>query len=328
MIAAGLLVVLFLVLAAEFVNGWTDAPNAIVTIVSTKVMSPRAAIVMAVVLNVVGTMIGTEVATTIGKDIVEDSAITLPAIAAAMITIVAWGTFAGKTGMPVSKSHALLAGIAGAAVAGGGFGALLWSGWVKVIIGMSLALVVGFVGAYLIVSIIMALAAEASPTKAKRIFDNLQKVSAGSMALSHAMNDGQKFIGIFSMVLQKGGVFQKFTITRPTILICAAVMGLGTAFGGWKIMKTVGQKMTTLTSWQGFAAESAASITIFGASIYGVPLSTTHTINSAIVGSAAAKRIRDVRWTIVRSIFLAWVLTFPICGVLAFIAATIANRLA
>lgn len=328
MITTGLLIVLFLVLVAEFVNGWTDAPNAIVTVVSTRVMSMRSAVIMAVILNTLGTMAGTAVAVTVGKGIVTQSAITLPAIAAAMITIIAWGTLAGKVGMPVSKSHALLAGIAGAGVAGGGFDALLWDGWTKVIIGMLLAIALGFVAAHLLGRAIIVFAAQATPTRAKRIFDHLQRISAGSMAFNHGLNDGQKFVGIFALVFVLGHVTEKFTITMPIILICAVTMGLGTALGGRKIMKTVGQKMTALTSWQGFAAETAASITIFGASMYGVPLSTTHTINSAIVGAASSKRMRDVRWGVLRSIVAAWVLTFPICGALAFFAATIANRLA
>lgn len=327
MISLGLLAVLFLVLAAEFVNGWTDAPNAIVTVVSTRVMTPRTAVCMAVVLNALGAMAGTAVAATVGKGIVVQGAVTLPAISAAMITVVAWGIFAGKCGIPVSKSHALLAAIAGAAIAGGGFDALVWSGWGKVLLGMVLALIFGFVGAQLLAKAIIAFAAHAKPTRAKRTFDYLQICSAGSMAFNHGLNDGQKFIGIFALVLLLGGVTQEFHISLWTILICAATMGLGTALGGWRIIKTVGQKMTNLASWQGFAAETAASCTIFGASWFGVPLSTTHTITSAILGAASARRMHDVRWGVMQNIALAWIFTFPICGALAYGAALLANRL-
>ncbi len=327
MLTMGLLTVLFLVLAAEFVNGWTDAPNAIVTVVSTRVMTLRVAVLMAMVLNALGAMAGTAVAATIGKGIVDSHAITLPAISAAMVTIITWGTFAGKVGMPVSKSHALLAGIAGAAVAGGGFEALMWSGWTKVFTGMFLALVIGFLGAHVLARGIIVCAGNVSPTKAKRTFDYLQICSACSMAFNHGLNDGQKFIGIFALVLMLGGVTHEFHISFSTILICSGVMGLGTALGGWRIIKTVGQKMTNLASWQGFAAESVASCTIFGASWFGIPLSTTHTIMSSIVGAASSRRAHDVRWGVMGKIALAWILTFPICGVLAYSAALLANQL-
>jgi inorganic phosphate transporter, PiT family len=321
----GLAFALFSVLAAEFVNGWTDAPNAIATVVSTGVMTARQAIVMAVVMNTVGAMAGTAVAATVGKGIVAPSALTVHAIAATMLSIIAWGSLAARLGIPVSKSHALLAGLAGAGFAGGGWQALQWAGWEKVIIGLFGSLAAGFIGAFVLGRIIIALAAKAKPTRAKRNFDRAQMVSAAFMAFNHGLNDGQKFMGVFALTLLAGGAIPEFHISWWVILACASTMGVGTSFGGWRIIQTVGAKMTRLTSWQGFAATTAASLTIYTASSYGVPLSTTHTITSAVVGVGASKRMYDVRWRVLRRIMLAWVATFPACAVLAFLAATVAN---
>ena len=323
----GLAFALFAVLAAEFVNGWTDAPNAIATVVSTGVMTARQAIVMAVIMNTVGAMAGTAVAATVGKGIVAPSALTVPAIAATMASIIAWGSMAAQLGIPVSKSHALLAGLAGAGFAGGGWEALQWAGWEKVIIGLVASLFAGFVGAFVLGRIIIALAANARPTRAKRNFDRAQMASAAFLAFNHGLNDGQKFMGVFAMTLLAGGAIPEFHISWWVVLVCASTMGIGTSFGGWRIIQTVGAKMTRLTSWQGFAATMAASTTIYVASSYGIPLSTTHTITSAVVGVGAGKRASDVRWRVLRRIMFAWVATFPACAVLAFVAATVANNL-
>ncbi|MGQ0673486.1 MAG: inorganic phosphate transporter [Hyphomicrobium sp.] len=323
----GVAIALLAVLAAEFVNGWTDAPNAIATVVSTGVMTPRAAILMAVIMNVIGATAGTAVAATVGKGIVQSSALTLPAITGAMIAIIFWGSLAAKLGMPVSKSHALLAGLAGAGFAGGGLDALQWSGWQKVAIGMVCSIGLGLTGAWLISRLIIASCGNMSPSRAKRMFDRLQMVSAGFMAFNHGLNDGQKFIGVFALTLLAGGVTKEFEITEGIILICALTMGLGTAFGGWRIIETIGTKMTRIVSWQGFAAETSASMTILGASVFGIPLSTTHTITSSIVGASAGKRVSDVKWGVLRRIVAAWLLTFPSCAVIAYVAALVANRL-
>jgi inorganic phosphate transporter, PiT family len=322
----GLAFALFAVLAAEFVNGWTDAPNAIATVVSTGVMTARQAIAMAVVMNTVGAMAGTAVAATVGKGIVAPSALTVQAISATMISIIGWGSLAARLGIPVSKSHALLAGLAGAGFAGGGWDALQWAGWEKVLIGLVASLFAGFIGAFALGKIIIALAAKARPTRAKRNFDRAQMASAAFLAFNHGLNDGQKFMGVFAMTLVAGGAIPEFHISWWVVLICASTMGIGTSFGGWRIIQTVGAKMTRLTSWQGFAATLAASTTIYAASSYGIPLSTTHTITSAVVGVGASKRAYDVRWRVLRRIMLAWVATFPACAVLAFVAATVANR--
>jgi PiT family inorganic phosphate transporter len=323
----GLVIALCAVLAAEFVNGWTDAPNAIATVVSTGVMTPKTAIAMAVIMNVIGATAGTAVAATVGKGIVESTALTVPAITGAMIAIIFWGSLAAKIGMPVSKSHALLAGLAGAGFAGGGLDALQWNGWQKVGIGMVSSICLGLLGAWLLARLIIRSCSNLPAARARKAFDRLQMVSAAFMAFTHGLNDGQKFIGVFTLTLLAGGVIEEFHIYEWVIIVCALTMGLGTAFGGWRIIETVGSKMTRIVSWQGFAAETSASLTILGASAYGIPLSTTHTITSSIVGASAGKRTSDVRWGVLRRIVTAWVLTFPSCAIIAFLAATIANYL-
>jgi PiT family inorganic phosphate transporter len=244
-----------------------------------------------------------------------------------MLSIVAWGSMAAKMGIPVSKSHALLAGLAGAGLAGGGWEALLWTGWQKVGIGLVCSLGLGFLGALLIGKLVIRFAGSARPAPAKRTFNRLQLLSAAFMAYNHGLNDGQKFMGVFALTMLAGGATNVFEIPFWIILICALTMGIGTSFGGWRIIETVGMKMARITSWQGFAAQTSASFTIFGASHFGIPLSTTHTITTGIVGASASMRTYDIRWGVMRRIVTAWCLTFPCCAILAFFAALIANRL-
>jgi PiT family inorganic phosphate transporter len=320
-LSLALIFALATVLMAEFVNGWTDAPNVIATIVATGVMSPRAAILMAVIMNTVGAMSGTAVATTVGKGIIDPAALTLPSITSAMLSIVAWGTFAARAGLPISKSHALLAGLAGAGFAGGGWGALQWSGWEKVIIGMLLSVVLGGVASYIIGVIIIRLAGPAKSARMKKLFERLSIGAACFLAFNHGLNDGQKFMGVFATTLLTGGAIETFAIPFWVILLCALTMALGTSAGGWRIIRTLGSRMTRLQPWQGFAAQAAAGCTIFGASGFGIPLSTTHTITSAIVGAAASRRTSDIRWGVLRRIVLAWMITFPVCFAAAFASA-------
>lgn len=326
-LSLALIIALATVLIAEFVNGWTDAPNAIATVVATGVMSPKNAIVMAVIMNTIGAMSGTAVAKTVGQGIVVPDALTLPAITAAMLSIIAWGTFAARVGMPVSKSHALLAGLAGAGFAGGGWQALQWSGWQKVFTGMAMSIGLGAFAALLFGLIIVRISGASKPGRSKPLYDRLSILSACFMAFNHGLNDGQKFMGVFAMTLFAGGAIPEFEIDYWVIVVCALTMGIGTSAGGWRIIKTVGARMTRLQSWQGFAAQTAAGLTIFGASAYGIPLSTTHTITSGIVGAAASKRLSEVRWGVLKRIVLAWIVTFPVCALVAYVAAVIANAL-
>lgn len=320
-IPAGLIPVLLLVLAAEFVNGWTDAPNAIATVVSTRVMAPSTALVMATVLNVVGAMSGTAVAATIGKGIVRPEAIDVVTIAAAMIAIVTWSTLAWMRGLPTSESHALVAALAGSGLVTAGPNVLLWDGWSKVLIGIGFSTVLGFGGGFAIMLAIAWIFRRTPLGSARRLFGRLQLFSAAFMSFSHGTNDGQKFIGVFTLALMLGGVLPEFRIPLWVILTCAITMGIGTAFGGWRIIHTMGLRLTKLEPYQGFAAETAAASAIELATRLGIPLSTTHTINTAIMGVGATRRLSAVRWGVGREIVTAWILTFPACALIAAAAA-------
>jgi PiT family inorganic phosphate transporter len=313
--------VLALILAAEFVNGWTDSPNAIATVVSTRVLSPYQAVIMATVLNAIGAMSGTAVAATIGKDIVRPDIINLTTVAAAMIGIILWSTLAWYWGLPTSESHALIAGLTGAGLATAGPESLLWTGWSKVLIGLVFSTFLGFFGGLVLMALLYRMLANSRPGTVRRTFGRLQILSAAFMAFSHGSNDGQKFIGVFTLSLLLGGLLPSFQVPLWVILLCAVTMGLGTAVGGWRIVKTMGLRLTKLEPVHGFAAETAAALTIEAATRLGIPLSTTHTINTAIVGVGATRRFSAVRWGVTFDIVTAWILTFPVCGAIGWVAA-------
>ena len=258
---------LLLVLAAEFVNGWTDAPNAIATVVSTRVLSPSQAVVMAAVLNIVGAIVtGTAVAATIGKGIVSPDAIGLPVVAAAMLTIIVWSTVAWRFGIPTSESHELVAGLTGAGLAAAGPSVLLWEGWRKVIIGLGFSTLLGFTLSVILMFTLYWILRRTRPATVSKYFSKLQIISSAFMAFTHGSNDGQKFMGVFALVLVLGGVTTQFSIPIWMMVLCGAVMGLGTATGGWRIIRTMGQRITRLEPVNGFAAETAASTAILLAS--------------------------------------------------------------
>lgn len=323
MFSLGLIIVIFLILAAEFINGWTDSPNAIATVVSTRVLKPKTAVVLAVVCNVIGAFYGSEVAKTIGTGIVKPEAISLVTVGAAMVGIVTWSTIAWYYGLPTSESHALVAGLAGAGLATAGPSVLLWAGWQKVLIGLAFSSFLGFLGGFGVTWTIRKTFYNMERRTSKKLFSFLQTVSAGCMALSHGSNDGQKFIGAFTLALVLGGVMKEFQVQAWTVVLCSVIMGVGTSIGGWRIIKTMGQRMVKLETYQGFAAESAAAGSILLASSLGIPLSTTHTINTSIMGVGAATRISAIRWGVVQEMVTAWVLTFPICGAIGFLMATL-----
>ena len=306
--------VLLLVLAAEFVNGWTDAPNSIATVVSTRVLRPSSAVVMAATLNIIGALVtGTAVAVTIGKGFVNLELISLPVIAAAMLAIVIWSTIAWRYGLPTSETHALVSGLTGAALAAAGPSALIGVGWHKVLIGIGFSTFLGFGLSLTVMTALYWLLRRSSPHAVRSIFGRLQILSAAFMAFGHGSNDGQKFMGAFALALVLGGAITEFQVSTWVILLCGTVMGLGTAFGGWRIIRTMGFKLTKLEPVHGFAAESSAGFAILLASFFGIPLSTTHTINTSIMGVGATKRLSAVRWGVAGNIVLAWILTFPIC---------------
>jgi PiT family inorganic phosphate transporter len=315
-----LLFVLGLILAAEFVNGWTDSPNAIATVVSTRVLSPYQAVIMATLLNAIGAMSGTAVAATIGQDIVRADIINLTTVGAAMVGIICWSTLAWYYGLPTSESHALIAGLTGAGLATAGPSSLLWSGWSKVLIGLAFSTFLGFFGGLFLMAALYRGLASSRPGTVRRNFGRLQTLSAGFMAFSHGSNDGQKFIGVFTLALLLGGILPEFQVPLWVILLCAITMGVGTAVGGWRIVRTMGLRLTKLEPVHGFAAETAAALTIELATRLGIPLSTTHTINTTIIGVGATRRFSAVRWGVTLEIVSAWILTFPICGAIGWLA--------
>jgi PiT family inorganic phosphate transporter len=317
---------LLLVLAAEFVNGWTDAPNSIATVVSTRVLTPIQALAMASVLNLLGAMSGTAVAATIGKGIVRPEAINVATVAAAMVAIVFWSTLAWYFGLPTSESHALVAALSGAGLATAGPAVLLWEGWQKVLVGLVFSTFLGFLGGLGLTVAIYWIFRRWRPGAVQRLFGYLQMLSAAFMAFSHGSNDGQKFIGAFTLTLVLGGVLPVFEVPLWVILLCAVTMAVGTAIGGWRIVKTMGLRLTKLDPVHGFAAETAAASTIELASRLGIPLSTTHTINTSIMGVGTTRRLSAVRWGVGRQIVTAWILTFPVCGLIAWAVALILSR--
>jgi PiT family inorganic phosphate transporter len=312
----GFLVFTFVaILAFEAVNGWTDAPNAVATVVSTRVLTPAAAVIMAGVFNLVGALSGTAVATTIGKDIVDIEAIGLETAVAAALAVVLWSGFAAYLSLPTSESHGIVAGIAGAAVQVAGWDVIKWTGWTKVFTGVGAAVAGGFVGGFILMILILWLFIRANPSRSRRLFGWLQLGSSAFMAWSHGTADGQKAIGVMAMALAvyNDVPAEDFSVPLWVILLGAGTLGLSTAMGGWRIIRTLGMRVTHLETYQGFAAETAAATTLAVTSRFGIPLSTTHTIGTAIMGVGATRRVSAVRWGVAYNIVAAWVLTFPIC---------------
>lgn len=321
-----ILPVFLLILAAEFVNGWTDAPNSIATVIATRVLPPYQALVMATVLNILGAMSGTAVAATIGKGIIDPSIINITTVAAAMVGIIFWSTVAYYMGgLPTSESHALVAGLAGAGLATAGPSVLLWEGWSKVFIGLFFSTFLGFLGGLGIILILYRIFYRSRPGTMRLLFGRLQILSAAFMAFSHGSNDGQKFIGVFTLALVLGGILPEFQVPLWVILLCATTMGIGTVLGGWKIIQTMGIRLTKLEPIHGFAAETSAALVIETASRFGIPLSTTHTISTSIMGVGSVQRFSAVRWGLAGEIIMAWILTFPVCGLIAYIVAYVVS---
>ncbi len=318
-----LVLVLLLILGAEFVNGWTDAPNAIATVVSTRDLSPGKAVIMAATLNILGALIavftGAAVASTIGKGIVRPETIDLTVVAAATLTIIVWTSVAAYFGIPTSESHELIAGLTGAGLAAGGMSVLLWSGWLKVILGLGFSTVIGFILSVVFMTALNWALRRVKVSTVRRLFSKFQIFSSAYLAFAHGSNDGQKFMGMFALALVLGGVTTTFSVPIWVVLLCGITMGLGTASGGWRIIRTMGFKLTKLESIHGFASQAASGTSILIASSLGIPLSTTHSISSAIMGVGATRRFSAVRWGVAGEIVMTWILTFPICGLLGYL---------
>ena len=326
-----LIAVIIAALVFDYINGFHDAANAIATVVSTGVLPMRTAILIAAVLNFVGAMTGTAVAKTIASGFADPALVTQVVVLSALLGASAWNILTWWFGIPSSSSHALVGGLAGAVVAHAGLGAFKWLALVnKVLVPLVVSPLAGFVGAFFLMVLLLWLYKRARPSTVVKSSRKLQLVSAMTMAFSHGSNDAQKSMGIITLALASwvagGGMelpgwmhaSKDGVVPTWVIVSCAAAIALGTAAGGTRIIKTMGTRIIRITPIQGFAAEAAGAITILVASRFGVPVSTTHCINAAIMGVGASKRISAVRWGVAGNILVAWVLTLPLSGAFAF----------
>lgn len=315
-----LVAIVALALFFDYTNGAHDSANAIATIVSTKVLSPKVAVLMAAVLNLIGAFMGEHVAKTMGSGIVNAEVVAgcQGIVLAALIGAILWNLLTWYLGLPSSSSHALIGGLIGAAIAYSGFEALNFVSIVrKVIIPLVLSPMAGFLGGYLLMVMLSWMFHKAKPRNVNSLFRKLQIVSSAFMATSHGQNDAQKTMGIITLALFLSHQIPEIHVPLWVKISCALAMGLGTATGGWKIVKTMGHKIFKLEPVHGCAAETAAAIVITGASHFGAPISTTHVISTAVLGVGASKRLSAVRWGVAGSMVVAWIITIPASGLVA-----------
>jgi PiT family inorganic phosphate transporter len=305
--------IIVVALSFDFLNGFHDAANSIATVVSTRVLSPQKAVVWAAFFNFVAAFVlGTHVAKTVGSGMIDLNVVSNDVILAGLVGAIAWNLVTWYYGLPVSSSHALIGGYAGAAVAKAGFAAILLSGWGKTLEFIVLAPLIGLgLGFFLMVSGTW-LFRRWHPYRLDHLFRRLQLLSAGLYSLGHGGNDAQKTMGIITGLLVSSGHLEKFEVPLWVILISHAAIAFGTMFGGWRIVKTMGTKITKLQPFGGFCAETSGAITLVGATMAGIPVSTTHTITGAIVGVGATRRLSAVKWGVAGRIVWAWVLTIPL----------------
>jgi len=305
-------------LAFDYINGFHDAANSIATVVSTRVLTPGQAVVWAAIFNFLAAFtFGTAVASTIGTGMIDISVVTSTVIFAGLLGAIVWDLITWYVGLPTSSSHALVGGYAGAAIAKAGWTSLIAAGWTKTLVFIVLSPVIGMSLALIISVVTLWIFRNFRPARVDRWFRRLQLVSAAAYSLGHGTNDAQKTMGIIAGVLFTGGYLQEFAIPLWVILAAHAAIALGTLTGGWRIVHTMGSKITKLQPFGGFAAETAGAITLFTASSFGIPVSTTHTITGAIIGVGAIKRLSAVRWGVARQIVWAWVLTIPAAALIA-----------
>jgi PiT family inorganic phosphate transporter len=311
-----LVIIIILVLVFDFINGFHDSANSIATVVSTKVLSPIAAVGLAATFNFLAFLIfPLKVAATIGSKVINPEIVTLELIAAAVTAAIIWNLITWWMGLPSSSSHTLVGGLVGAAVAGSGFGSVIYSGVIKIVIFIVVAPFLGMIIAFIISVIVLHIVKNHSPSGVDHWFRRFQLLSASAFSLGHGGNDAQKSMGIIWVALI---ATSQIPADAPIedylwiVLSCHAAIALGTLFGGWRIVKTMGQKITKLRPFEGFCAETAGALTLFGATHFGIPVSTTHTITGAIIGVGATKRISAVKWGVTTKIFWAWILTVPV----------------
>lgn len=326
-------IITILISGVILVNGWTDAPNAIATCVSTRCLSPKKSIIMAAIFNFLGvftmTLINSTVAQTIYNivDFGNDANSALTALCSALIAIVTWAVLAWLFGIPTSESHALIAGLSGSAIAiQGGLSGINENEWIKVIYGLVMSTVLGFGMGFFVTKIVENICKKIDRRKTNKFFKNTQIIGGASMAFMHGAQDGQKFMGVFLLgVALSNGYTNVNTFSIPIwlMIMCSILMTLGTSIGGYKIIKTVGMKMTKLEVYQGACADISSSGCLLLSSALGIPVSTTHTKTTAIMGVGASRRLSKVNWKVVKDMALAWILTFPGCGILGYLATQI-----
>ena len=304
--------IIFVALVFDYINGFHDAANSIATVVSTRVLSPAQAVAWAAFFNFIAAFFfGTAVAKTVGSGMVDLAAVTYPVILAGLIGAITWNLITWYFGLPTSSSHALFGGYGGAAVAAAGFGAIIVSGWTKTIVFIVIAPLIGLTVGLLVMTAVFWTFHASAPARVDRWFRRMQLVSAAAYSLMHGANDAQKTMGIITGALVTGGYLATFEVQWWVILAAHGAIGLGTLSGGWRIIKTMGSKITKLQPPGGFAAETGAAVAIYTATALGVGISTTHTITGAIIGVGATRRLSAVRWGVAGQIVWAWILTIP-----------------
>lgn len=311
------LVVIFLSWVYDFYNGANDAANSIATTVSTRVLTPLQAVSLAAGLNFIGAFCTTEVAKTIGKGIISENFMSPLVIISAIIGAVVWAAFATHQGIPVSITHCIVGGILGAGLVSFGFSAINWQGFSRIIVGMAASPLGGFLGGFLLIVLIFWIFKNWHPQRANSFFGKAQLVSASFMALTHGMNDAQNAMGIITAALLAGGFIKVFAVPIWVIIGSSFFIGLGTLYGGKKVIKTMGIKLTKIKPVEGFSAETASAGVILVASLLGIPISTTHVVSCAIMGVGSSRRLSAVRWGIAGNIVMAWILTIPAAALTA-----------
>lgn len=319
------IVIIVLALGFGLVNGFNDAANAVAAAIGSRAISPRKAIILAACLNFAGATTGTAVAQTIGKGILIPGAISYLTVISGLAAIVIWGAVATYLGLPVSLTHGFIAGMASAGAAVAGTQAVIWGVMRTILLSVATAPALGFAGGFALMLLVSWIFRRSRPNKMRIVFSRLQWLTTGFLAYSHGKNDGQMPIGIITMalVIQTGQSALWDNIPWWVLIVSAASISLGTAVGGWRVIKTIGMRVTALNPASGFTSSLAAASVIEGASELGIPVSTTHCSSAAIMGVGAAKRLSAVRWGTARRIVLAWVLTFPICGGLGYLIASL-----
>ncbi len=320
-VSAMLVIVILLAIVFDYVNGFHDTANAIATSVATRALSPRIAILMAASFNFIGAFAGTAVAKTVGSGLVDDATTTQVVIAAALIGAISWNLITWQRGLPSSSSHALVGGLFGATIIAAGTGALKIEGIIgKVLIPMITSPILGFIIAFGLMLLLYRLFYRSRRKPMATKFRRLQPISAAFMAFAHGSNDAQKTMGIITLALVTDGLIPDFNVPFWVIVVSATALSLGTAVGGWRIMRTMGTRVAKLEPVHGFAAETTAAAILFGTAHFGMPVSTTQVISGAIMGVGSSQGLRRVRWGVARRILVAWIVTLPAAGGLAVLA--------